>query len=218
LQRSKPYYVFPAWPVLFAAGAVALERATTSRPAFRAVAALVLVSGQSPLIPLVLPVLPVEVLVGYMQRLGIVPPQEERHALGVLPQHFADMHGWQELARDVSAVYVGLPAAEREGARVFCGNYGEAGALEYYATRYALPPAISGHNNYWFWGPGPDGGTLLVIGGKRAELEPTFESVVEAGRTSCTYCMPYENDQSIWICRGWKRPLHELWPAVKHFQ
>ena len=50
------------------------------------------------------------------------------------------------------AVYLSS-ARGREGETVvFARNYGEAGALEYYAETYPLPRVISTHNSYWFWG------------------------------------------------------------------
>jgi hypothetical protein len=29
--------------------------------------------------------------------------------------------------------------------------------------------------------------------------------------------MPYEDDQPIFVCRGLKVPLAEIWPRLKHF-
>jgi hypothetical protein len=70
----------------------------------------------------------------------------------VLPQYFADMFGWREMAEQVSAVYRALPVADRERAVFFGRNYGEAAALDVYGPSYQGPPAISGHNSYFLWG------------------------------------------------------------------
>jgi hypothetical protein len=126
------------------------------------------------------------------------------------------MFGWEELAQTVSRVYQSLPEEEKATARVFAQNYGEAGRSNY-SRRYPLPPVISTHNNYWFWGPGPDGGTLIIIGGSRKENARVFERLEEVGRTECGYCMPYENRLSIWIARGWKIPLNQLWASEREF-
>ena len=217
LQQSKPYYVTPAWPVLIAAGAIVLERATAARRAARRVALAILVAGAVATMPLTLPILPVEGYIAYSRAIGLTPATQERQVLGVLPQHFADMHGWEDLARQVSDVYQALPEQERASTRVFAQNYGEAGAIEYFASRYPLPRVISPHNNYWYWGPGPDGGTLIVIGGDRDDMERAFDQVEQAGETSCGYCMPYENGNPIWVGRGWKVPLHRIWAAERRF-
>jgi hypothetical protein len=81
-----------------------------------------------------------------------------------------------------------------------------------------LPPAISGHNNYWLWGPrGATGELLIVIGGERDRLEQLFASVELGTTVECDYCMPYENNQPVWICRDLQVSIDELWPQVKHF-
>jgi hypothetical protein len=218
-QRSKPYYATAVMPMLLAAGAVALERATDRRRIWRRTAAAVLIAGAVPIVPMGLPLVPEDTFTRYTAALGITPANQERQELGVLPQHFADMHGWDELAREVSRVYEQLPAGERATARVWAQNYGEAGALEHFASRgrYPMPRVISPHNNYWFWGPGDEGGTLIVIGGRREDMEAAFERVDDAGRTSCRYCMPYENNLAIRIGRGWKLRLGDVWLRERRF-
>lgn len=217
VQRSKPYYATATWPVLFAAGTVAFERATVRFRGARHTAAATMLIASLALAPMALPILPVESHVAYAEAIGVRAPNQERQTLGALPQHFADMFGWEELAQTISRVYQSLPDEEKASARVFARNYGEAGALEYYANRYPLPRVISPHNNYWFWGPGPDGGTLIIIGGTRDENSRVFERLEEAGRTQCAYCMPYENGRPIWIGRGWKIRLSQLWAGERNF-
>ena len=191
-QRSKPYYATAAMPMLLAAGAVVLERTTERRRLARTGAAVLLIAGTLPIVPMGLPLLPVGTFTRYTAGLGLLPANQERQELGALPQHFADMHGWEDLAREVSRVYQQLPTDEQATARVFAQNYGEAGALEYFALHgYPLPRVISPHNNYWYWGPGEEGGTLIVIGGRREDMEAVFEHVTDTGRTRCDYCMPY---------------------------
>ena len=216
-QQAKPYYLTPYYPVLLAAGAIAIERLSARRRLARAAGVALLTIGGAALAPLALPILPVETFIAYSQRLGITPSSGERHELGVLPQHFADMFGWEDLARRISDVYQSLPEDEKSTARVFARNYGQAGALELFRGRYPLPPVISPHNNYWFWGPGPDGGTLIIIGGKPEENRQAFEHVEEVARTSCRLCMPYERNVPIYIGRGWKLPLNAIWPGQKRF-
>jgi len=217
-QQSKPYYLTPIYPVLFAGGAVALERASEGWHRVRRSALALLLLGGLALAPLGLPVLPVRLYVAYQARLGFTPSAGERHELGALPQHYADMFGWEELAQTVSRVYQALPEPERATARVFAQNYGQAGAIERFAGRYPLPRVMSPHNNYWLWGPGADdGGTIIIIGGRREDHLRALERVDEAARTSCRLCMPYERDQPIWVGRGWKVSLKAIWPAERKF-
>jgi hypothetical protein len=216
-QQSKPYYVTPVYTLLFACGGVVVEQWSARFARARVLVPAALVASGIVLAPLALPVLPVERYIAYQAALGIKPSTEERHEMGVLPQHFADRFGWEELARTISAIYMRLPASEQRTARVFARNYGQAGALEYFRSRYPLPTVICPHNNYWYWGPGPDGGTMIVIGGELADLQRAFEQVERVGQTRCHYCMPYENGRPIYVGRGWKVSLNGIWPRERRF-
>jgi hypothetical protein len=216
---GKPYYLAAAYSLAFAAGAVAVEGWTAGRArVLRVVAVLVVVGLGLVAAPLARPVLRVDELVRYAAALGEKPGTDERHALGRLPQFYADMHGWRELAETVAGVVRGLPAGERAEACVFAQNYGEAGAVEYFARELDLPPAISSHNSYWLWGPGRCAGqVVVVIGGRRERLSELFADVRQAGVSRCQDCMPYENGLPIWVVRGPRRSLTELWPGIKRF-
>ena len=216
---GKPYYLAAAYSLAFAAGAVALEgwkagRARSLRPAV----AVLMVGVALAVSPLGRPVLPVETFVRYAAALGQTPGTEERHAVGRLPQFYADMHGWRGMAEAVAAVVRTLPAEDRAKACVFGQNYGEAGATEYFGRALDLPPAISAHNSYWLWGPGRcSGEVLVVIGDRRERLDELFADVRLGGVSRCTDCMPYEDGRSIWVVRGLKQPISSLWPRLKRF-
>lgn len=221
VQGGKAYYLSPIYPMLFAAGAAALERAARRR-AWRwpvpVAAALLLLSGVA-LAPMAVPLLPPEAYVRYAAAIGLGPPRLERSRQGALPQHMADRYGWPELAAAVAQAAARLPPAERARAVVLAGNYGEAGALEYFAAAYGLPRVVSGHNNYWLWGPGEvrADDPVLVVGRSVAELSPYFAHVEQVAVVRCDYCMPFENDLPIFLARGLRQPLAELWPRLKRF-
>lgn len=217
LSVSKPYYLTPAYTVWFPAAGVALERWTAGRRALR-VAVPVLVAAALLAAPLAKPLLPVPAYLRYASALGMAPSSDETHALGRLPQHFADMHGWRQLAEVVAEAHQALPPDERARACVFTGNYGEAGAIDHFGPALGLPPAISGHNSYWLWGPGDCGGdVLLVLGSSREQLSRRFESVEAAGTFRCEDCMPYEDGLTIWVGRGLRGSLADAWPQIRHF-
>ncbi len=218
---SKPYYLGPAYTVLFAAGGVAAAgwlRTPRFASALRPVAAGTLLAGGLLVAPLAKPLLPVDLYVRYAAAAGIAPSTDERHELARLPQFFADMHGWPELAAAVAAVHRALPEADRARACVFGQNYGEAGAIDLFGPAYGLPPAISGHNSYHLWGPGQcTGEVVIVIDDDRETLEGLFASVAHAATFTCRDCMPYENGSPIWVARGLKPAIAELWPRVKKY-
>jgi hypothetical protein len=218
--HSKSEYLAPAYSMLFAAGGVALER-WLSGPRLRLVGlgyAVVLTSGLV-LTPLALPILPAESYIRYAKTLGIAPSTPEHKQLAELPQFYADMFGWEEKAQAVARVYHALPPAEQEKAVLAADNYGRCGALDFFGRRLGLPPCISGHNNYWIWGPrGWDGEVIVILGGALADKREQFESVEVAGETSCRYCMPYENHLKIYVCRKLKGRVVDVWPWVKHYE
>ena len=165
-----------------------------------------------------MPLLPVQSFVAYSTALGMTPQAAERSRLADLPQFFADRFGWQELAEEVAGVYRSLPPHERESAAVLGRNYGQAASLEYHSREYDLPRVLSGHNSYWLWGHGElTGGVLIVIGDTREQLLRRFDSVELATVKRCDYCMPFENEVPIWICRGMKSSPEQLWEEIKMF-
>jgi hypothetical protein len=216
---GKSYYTVPAYLPLFAAGGVAV--ATWPRALRVAVPALVVVGGLIGL-PMAKPILPIDAYLRYQAALGHEPGTGgERHEKGRLPQFFADMHGWQELVDEVARVHDALPEEDRRVACVFASDYGQAGAIDVLGRAHRLPPAISGHNNYWLWGPrGCTGEVVLVLGGERARLEEVFERVEQAGTFVCAgdLCMPYENHLPIWVGRKPRVPMARLWPGLKHYE
>lgn len=224
-QSSKPYYLSPVYPILFAAGGVAVEaglRRVSSarlRPVLAGALLLLLLLGGAAIAPMTLPVLPVETFQRYQARLGIEASSGERHEMGALPQHFADMHGWRELVDEVARVYRSLPPEERARAGIFAQNYGEAGAIDVLGRAQGLPRAVSGHNNYFLWGPGShDGGVLIILGGDEADNRAVCPDLRREGTVRCRgLCMPFEDNLPVYVCRGLTPPLPELWPRLKEY-
>ena len=217
---SRAGYLAPAYTWLLAAGGVAaemgFERARV--PWARWAAGVVLAAAGVVLAPFALPVLPVETYIAYARSMGVEPSTEERKELSDLPQHYADMHGWEEIVRTVAEVFDGLSPEEQAKAAIFTYNYGDAGAIDRLGRPLGLPRAISGHNSYWLWGPRDrTGEVLIVLGNTRENLLRRFEQVELGATVECFHCMPYENHRPVWICRDIDRPLNEVWADLKHF-
>lgn len=214
--KGKNYYSIPAYPVMIAGGAVMLERVL--RGWLRPAAVGLGLAGGAALAPYALPVLPVEAYIRYVAALGMTAPRTENYRTGRVPnQTYADMHGWENMAATVARVYNGLPPEDRHKAVIFGQNYGEAGAMEFYARKFGLPPAISGHNNYHLWGHRNAGEVLIVLGGNLGQMRELFESVEQRGTVVSEYAMPYETDLPVYVCRGLKVPMRELWPKLKRY-
>jgi hypothetical protein len=206
------YYLFPAFPILFAAGAVLWEAQARWRIYVWSAG---LVATSFVLLPFVIPVLPPETYIRYAKALHFNQPAIETHQLGPLPQLYADRFGWEEMAATVAGVYNNLPPDVRPKTAIFAQNYGEAGAVDMFGPKYGLPPAISGHQSYFLWGPrGYTGESVIVMHGQQKDLESRFAEVQKVASVDHPYSMPYEHFD-VFYCRGLKRPLSEVWPQVK---
>jgi hypothetical protein len=202
--------------MLFAAGAVAFEDITRarmrwSRPVYVATIALITCL----LAPLSVPVLSAENYIRYQKTLGFEPPKSENQPTGPLPQHFADEFGWQEMARKVGEVYNALPPDQRAKTAIFANGYGQAGAIDFFGSKYGLPKSICRHQSYWLWGPRDyTGESVIVLGSDGKGDREHFASVESAGRTDHPYSRRDEHFD-IFLCRDLNTTLQKLWPKAR---
>jgi hypothetical protein len=226
LQSAKDYYLASAYPVLYAGGAVIWEKWLKHRTAYIFTGAILILSISSTLYlsPLSLPVLPVENTIAFIQKLGIQGNPSENHEMGVLPQHFADMNGWEEMVKMFGDVYQSLSPAEQKQCLIYVRNYGEAGAIDLLGRQYGLPKVACAHNNYWLWGPPEWNGEIAIIYGwshsiqeNFDDLNRRFESVELAATFVHPYCMPYESNRHIFICRRANFTFKGIWDGEKNF-
>ena len=217
--HSKPEYLAPAYTMLFAGGGVFLEKLTTVKLRWlRYVIIIPLLISGIVFSPLAIPVLPVEQYINYANSLGFGPSTSEDKELAELPQFYADMFGWEEMAANVSTVYLSLPDEQKDKAFVFGRNYGEASSIEFYKKKYPLPDAVSGHNTFWLWGPKNVSDPVIIItGGNKDNLLKLFDTVEEAMIHTAKYSMPYENNIPIYIARNPKKSLGNNWEEFKHY-
>jgi len=216
--KGKNYYLSPAYPMLLAAGAVAFERITSMRMAWSRPTYVVLTIAVTVILaPIFAPVLPVETYIRYQKALGLEPPKSENQRTGVLPQYFADEFGWEDMTRSVAKVYFSLSPSERATTAIFANSYGQAGAIDFFGPKYGLPKSISGHQNYWYWGPREyTGETVIVLGSDGRGDREHFANVQAAGRVEHPYSRLDEHFD-IFLCRGLSQNLQTFWPQVKHW-
>ncbi len=219
---GRVYYTLSAWVPMLCAGAVGLESwLGKSRRGSRTIRAATLAAtalGGLVLAPAMMPVLRPEAQASYLRRTGLVPPQLEQHAQSALPQLLADRLAWRPIADAVARVVAALPPEEAARVAVFGQGYGEAGAVNAYARELDLPPAVSGHLSYWYWGYAPyRGDEVWVVVGDDDRLVDLFDSV-ELGAVvdQPALAMPRWT-LPIWVCRGLRVPLEQLWPETRNF-
>ena len=220
-RNSKVEYLGPLFPMLFALGAFTAEM-FISRMNWRWIKpvalALLILSGIA-FAPFAICILPVETFISYSQALGIVPSTPEKKQLSKLPQHYADMFGWENMAAAVASAYNSLTPDEKLKCAIIGNNYGEAGAIDFFGRKYNLPKAISGHNNYWIWGPRNATGEVVIrLGGSREAILKSYNEVTQAAFFKDEYCMPYENNMPIYVCKYRRTPLKDDWAEFKHYE
>jgi hypothetical protein len=225
LLRGKMYYVAPVYPMIFAAGAVWIDRATR-RPLWlwsnlwvKPLLALGIFAIAAIYAPTALPVLSVPQFLAYEHALGIEQQKFEHTAPSVLPQIYADMFGWEEITQRVAAYYNTLSPDEQRRTAIFANNYGDAGAIDFFGPRYGLPKSIGGHQSYWLWGPRDyTGESAIVLGeGHEENMQTKCASYTIVGHTNYPLSRPDEW-LPIYHCRGFKWNLQEAWPKLKNWR
>lgn len=172
ILQAKAYYFFGAYPVLFAAGSVKIEKwLKRTKPAWNyAVAGLIFLPSLY-FIPEATPILPIEQYVAYIDL-------EEENGRVELTGDYADMFGWEEQVQLVDSVYQSLDSLEQEDIVLWAENYGEAGAMQIIGDKYRLPNPISRHGSFWLWGYGnPNAKVWISIGNEKESVEQVFEDV-----------------------------------------
>ena len=218
ILHGKSYYLAPAYPMLFAAGGVAVERVFAARLKWvkPLLLSAIFVTGVL-CAPLAVPILPPDKLVAYMRAIHLQLPRTETSHTAALPQLFADQFGWEQMVGSVAHVYHHLRPEDEKRAAIFCQNYGEAGAIDFFGPKLGLPPAISGHQNYFLWGPRDwTGEVVLVLDTNDEDEREQFASVEDLGQVvSSPWAMPFERRMHIFLCRDLKMNMREFWPHVK---
>jgi hypothetical protein len=224
--HAKHYYPADVYPIVMAAGGVAIEGWTQRLAPLRAAIALATLAAGILFAPFSLPVLSETSMISYAAAVGRAlhishaALATERHRTSALPEDWADMHGWPELVATVARVYDSLSPEQRAQAAIVTSNYGEAAAIDFFGARYGLPPALSGHNNYWIWGPrGYSGNVVVDVHGDCGahDFPGLFRSMRLAARSNPPWVISYEQDIPISVCTGITRPLAQIWPQLRQY-
>ncbi len=225
--HAKDYYLAPIYPLYFAAGAVfwtewaarpAVWLQMSSRVRWGLLGAYMTVMTllMAVAVPFAMPVLSPAAFVRYAQLVHFQPIESEQHSPTPLPEFFADHLGWQQLTDKVSRVYHALPVAEQRQTGILTANYGQASAITILGGPLGLPPAISGHQNFWLWGPnGYTGKEMIVVTTTSPEeMRDRYRSCSLEARQDSLYAMPWEQ-WSIYLCHDRLQSLSSGWRSMK---
>ncbi|MFI5134612.1 MAG: hypothetical protein ACHQD9_02045, partial [Chitinophagales bacterium] len=166
LTGGKDYYTLGIYPLLVAGGSVWIEQHTEKRKWIAYALTILIILIGLDMIPIMLPFMSPEKSAGFYkkngtEKLGVLQWEDGKNH--PLPQDFADMLGWSEMAQKTSAIYEKLPDSIRKNTSVYCYNYGEAGALLYYSKQFSFPEIYSHSSSFQLWMPETIPSSSLII-------------------------------------------------------
>jgi hypothetical protein len=160
IMNGKSYYLFGAYPMLFAAGGFGFERwLKTSGYALRGLVIALFTLPNLLLFPLVLPVLPLNQTLAIfkfannsLHFLSFATTWED-HKHHATTQDYGDMFGWEEITASVAKAWNSLTPEQQKHTQIYADNYGEAGAIHHFGKQYNLPEVVSLNSSFTLWAP-----------------------------------------------------------------
>jgi 4-amino-4-deoxy-L-arabinose transferase-like glycosyltransferase len=209
--NMKVYYLMPAYPMLYAGGAILIEKSSISKKGvFRwfssepFIACLIIVAIL--IAPTVIPVLSPSTMI-------------RTYGTSDYQNVLADKYGWSLMVSNLTQAYNTLPASVKSQACIFTSNYGEASAVNFLGKNLGLPKAISGHNNYYIWGPDScTGQVLITIGVSLSTLQLGYKNITMLTTLNCQDCISYEQTLPVYLCMNPNfTSIAVLWPTVRQY-
>jgi 4-amino-4-deoxy-L-arabinose transferase-like glycosyltransferase len=155
ILRGKSYYTGGIYPFLIAAGAVFWENASRSWiPRIMLVAMMIIPTFM--VLPATIPIYKAKALAdGFAwekKNIGMGAfLRDEKGIYRSLPQDYADMLGWDELAMIAGKAYGQVP--DKPSCMLYCENYGQAGAITVLGKQYGLPDPVCFSESFYYWFP-----------------------------------------------------------------
>jgi hypothetical protein len=202
--KAKGYYAVGLYPVLLAFGSVYLERILSLKwnriviPLLAGCNLAVFILTAEFIYPISTP-LAISQNPAAFEKMGMLRWEDGKNH--ELPQDFADMVGWREMADKSLKAYRMIPEGERRNTLVFCDNYGQTGALNYY-NRGAMAEAYAFNADYIFWLPRLDAIKNIVLVGNppSAEVAAMFREVKRVGEVDSRFAR--EKGTGIYLLTG----------------
>ena len=155
LLKGKSYYTIGLFPIWIAAGGVYWEYKLKRKFTKILLPALMLLIT-IPILPMGIPIYKAEKLAGYFARVkdkyGFdMVLRWETGKIHSLPQDYADMLGWDELAANTVKAYEQVP--DKKSTMIYAENYGQAGAIMVIGKKYNLPEPVCFSESFFYWFP-----------------------------------------------------------------
>ena len=212
VTQGRSYYLAPAYPMLFAGGAVYIEGWLGTIP----------VQSARLLRGILWTAFAISGLAFAVVALPVAPVNSQLwDIVSEINGELKEQIGWPDLVETVAEIYDELPPEEKLQTGILAQNYGEAGAINLYGPAYSLPEAISGMNSYWLRGYGdPPPETVILVGYDLGFASSHFKKCQSVGRVTNPYDVENEESENhpfIYICREPRRPWSDIWKLMQSF-
>jgi hypothetical protein len=138
----------------------------------------------------------------------------ENNRYNPLPQDYADMLGWDELAAATHNAW--LQVEHKDQCIIYAENYGQAGAVTILGKKYNLPEAISFSDNYRYWIPetfGSEITELIYINDEPGkDIKMLFENIREIGGVENP--LAREFGTKVYLCTKPKSSFNMFWKTT----
>lgn len=211
LLKGKSYYTMGMYPVMIAAGGAYFDKILKMN-GLRAALPIITVIIFLPLLPVGVPYLSVPKMVNYCkflsEKIGIETiTRWEDGQTYPLPQDYADMLGWEELAQHVKTAYHGVN--DKSKCFIYCENYGQAGAVELFNKD--LPPVNSFSDSYRLWMQTDTNADIFIYVNDELgeDIQALFADIKLIGKVENPYAR--ERGTSVYLCRQPRQSFAALW-------
>lgn len=204
LLKAKNYYALGIFPVIIVFASIFLERVL--KPLWKTIVFSALIMFNLlvtvTVIRFLMPCMSPEMIVtnsSYFEKFGMLRWEDGKNH--PLPQDFSDMTGWKEMADKALEAYRLIPENELENTLVFCHNYGQAGALNYF-NKGKMKEAYSLNTDYIYWIPEKADIKNVVLVGDNVDddIAKMFGSYKQTGIIENKYAR--ENGTGIYLLTG----------------
>ncbi|MES2428986.1 MAG: glycosyltransferase family 39 protein [Bacteroidota bacterium] len=215
---GKSYYLFGAYPMLFAAGGYGFERWIKSSIVLRTAVVVLFTVPNLLVLPALLPILPLKptlAIFDYINnhtrfiKLMTVWEDHKHHAT---TQDYADMLGWEEMVAKTAKVYYSLSTEDRLHTIIVADNYGEAGAFAHFGKAYKLPEVVCLNSSFALWAPADINPKNIIYVSDDcdvSDLQPMVGNITLVGEISDPLAREYGT--GIFLIKGVKPAISVLY-------
>ncbi|MCZ4224982.1 ArnT family glycosyltransferase [Pedobacter rhodius] len=211
--KAKSYYALGLYPVLLAFGSVYISQVMGKRILLSSLLMVFIIGSFAYIVPIMMPVYTPEGIIAnhkMYERVGALRWEDGKNH--DLPQDYADMQGWKELAAIVDAAYAKVK--DKSALIVRADNYGQAGAINYY-SKYKNINAVAYNADYlyWFKMEKPIKDLILIESSgdedpQRKKEQPLFEKITKIGTLKNPYAR--EKGATVFLLEGAKIDVNRI--------